>query len=74
MQLSTERRAKEREEFNRQVREKEQERERELARRQKLEEEEEEREVQELRRKAIPRAHEVPEWYKEAPKRKTKGV
>ncbi|KAJ7856492.1 hypothetical protein B0H14DRAFT_3448420 [Mycena olivaceomarginata] len=32
-------------------------------------EKEEAREIRELRRRAIPTAHEVPEWYKEAPRR-----
>lgn len=70
MQLSTAQRAKEREVFDIHVREKELEREREAARLRKLREEDEEREIQELRRKAVPRANKVPEWYSEAPKRK----
>lgn len=48
-------------------RERELEREREERRQQR--EEEEERETKELRRKAIPKAHEVPEWYRDAPRR-----
>lgn len=35
---------------------------------------EEEKEIMLMRRKAIPRAHEVPEWYKDAPKRKNGGA
>jgi hypothetical protein len=67
--FSTDARAKERERFDEKVREKERELEvaREIQRRER--EEEEAREVRELRRRAIPTAHEVPEWYKEAPRR-----
>ncbi|KAJ7484927.1 hypothetical protein B0H11DRAFT_1164194 [Mycena galericulata] len=70
--FSTDARAKERERFDEMVREKERELEaaREVQRRER--EEEEAREVKELRKRAIPKAHEVPEWYKEAP-RKNKG-
>jgi hypothetical protein len=35
---------------------------------------EEERELREMRRRAVPRAHEVPEWYREAPKKKKRDL
>lgn len=73
-ELSTEVRAKEREKFDRRMKEKEEEQARALEQRRLQEEEAEEREIKELRKKAIPRAHEVPEWYNEAPKRQHKDV
>jgi hypothetical protein len=33
----------------------------------------EERELRELRKKAVPKAHDVPEWYKDAPKKAKLG-
>lgn len=69
VELSTEGRAKEREKFNAMMREKEREIERALEQRRREQEEEEEKLVRELRKKAVPRAHEVPGWYKEAPRR-----
>ncbi|KAH7914565.1 hypothetical protein BJ138DRAFT_368512 [Hygrophoropsis aurantiaca] len=69
-ELSTEQRAREREKFDDMVRRKEEEIERIKAERRRQQEEEEEREIKELRRKAIPKAHEVPEWYADMPKRK----
>jgi len=68
LELNTDERAREREKFNEHVREKE--RELKLAReeRRREREENEEREIRELRKKAVPRAHEVPEWYKDAPR------
>ncbi|KAJ7779462.1 hypothetical protein DFH07DRAFT_876122 [Mycena maculata] len=71
--FSTDARAKERERFDEKVREKERERAatREVQRRER--EVEEARQVRELRKRAIPKAHEVPEWYKEAP-RKNNGT
>ncbi|KAJ6492219.1 hypothetical protein C8R45DRAFT_990656 [Mycena sanguinolenta] len=67
--FSTDIRAKERELFDEKVREKERELEaaREVQRRER--EQEEARELKDLRKRAIPKAHEVPDWYKEAPKR-----
>ena len=66
----TDYRLKERQKFDERVREKEREQERLMEMRRREREEEEEREVRELRKKAVPKAHEVPEWYKEAPKKK----
>ncbi|KAJ7865359.1 hypothetical protein B0H14DRAFT_414832 [Mycena olivaceomarginata] len=67
--FSTDARARERGVFDERVREREREEDqrRELLRRER--EEEEAREVKEARKRAVPRAHEVPEWYKEAPRR-----
>jgi len=66
----TEHRVRERQKFDERMREKEREEERLVEMRRKEREEREEREVGELRKKAVPKAHEVPEWYKEAPKKK----
>jgi septal ring factor EnvC (AmiA/AmiB activator) len=63
-------RLKERQKYDEKMREKQRELEREMAMRRREREEEEEREVRELRKKAVPKAHGVPEWYKEAPKKK----
>lgn len=57
--FSTDARAKERERFDEKVREKEREREAEREVQRREQEEEEAREVRELRRRAIPKAHEV---------------
>ncbi|KAG2022432.1 hypothetical protein CC2G_000179 [Coprinopsis cinerea AmutBmut pab1-1] len=65
-------RLKERAKFEEMIREKELQRHRELEQKRREREEEEEREIRELRRKLIPKANEVPEWYKDAPK-KVKG-
>ena len=67
--LATETRAAEREKFEdaRRAREREAERAAEEARRQR--ELEEEAEIRELRRRAVPKANEVPEWYAFAPKK-----
>ncbi|KAJ7264495.1 hypothetical protein B0H12DRAFT_1101977 [Mycena haematopus] len=67
--FSTDIRAKERELFDEKFREKERELEaaREVQRRER--EQEEAKELKDLRKRAIPKAHEVPGWYKEAPKR-----
>ena len=72
--LSTETRAAEREKFEaaRRAREREAERAAEEARR--LRELEEEAELRELRRRAVPKANEVPEWYAFAPKRAKTGT
>ena len=66
----TEQRAKERAKFDAMMHQKEEEmaRVREEARRRA--EEEEEREIREIRRRAVPKANEVPEWYMGMPKRK----
>lgn len=74
LELHTTERAREREKFDLMMKEKEREMERVMEQRRREREANEEREVRELRKKAVPRAHEVPEWYSEAPKRKTKAV
>ncbi|KAK0476412.1 hypothetical protein IW261DRAFT_422127 [Armillaria novae-zelandiae] len=68
-EFSTDERIKERRMFDERIKEKEAEMERALEERRKQREQEEEKEVRELRRKAVPKAHEVPEWYKDAPRR-----
>ena len=70
--LTTDRRARERERFDTQVRERE--RELDAVREQRrLEEEAAEAEaIAELRRRAVPRANSVPEWYCSRPKRERK--
>lgn len=70
----TEERLKERHKFDEMVREKEREHARLMEERRKEQEEQEERELRELRKKTIPKANEVPEWYKEAPKKKEKTI
>ncbi|KAJ6473754.1 hypothetical protein C8R45DRAFT_835208, partial [Mycena sanguinolenta] len=67
--FSTDIRAKERALFDEKVREKEMELEaaREVQRRER--EQEEARELKDSCKRAIPKAHEVSDWYKEAPKR-----
>jgi len=74
LELHTNERAKERGNFDQMRKEKERELERAMEQRRREREEDEEREVRELRKKAVPRAHEVPEWYKEAPRKKNKGA
>ena len=67
--LATETRAAERERFEEARRAREREAER-LAEERRLERErEEEAEIRELRRRAVPKANEVPEWYALAPKK-----
>ncbi|KAG5340518.1 hypothetical protein C0989_001328 [Termitomyces sp. Mn162] len=72
-QFSTEERVHERGKFEAHLREKERESKRVLEEKRREEEEMEERAIKELRKKAVPRAHEVPEWYKDVPKRKARG-
>ncbi|CCL98916.1 uncharacterized protein FIBRA_00923 [Fibroporia radiculosa] len=71
-ELATDARAREREEYDRARRAREEELARQMEERRRLQAVEEEREVRELRRRAVPRAHEVPEWYARAPKRAAK--
>jgi len=68
--FSTELRAKEREKFDEYVRTKQQEIERQLEERRKQREIEEQKEIKEMRRKAVPKANDIPEWYANVPKRK----
>ncbi|KAI8990656.1 hypothetical protein BD414DRAFT_307741 [Trametes punicea] len=74
IEFQTEARAHEREKFEeaRRAREAELERQREERRRQ--QELEEEREIKELRRRAVPKANEIPEWYAFAPKKSKAGT
>ena len=67
--FSTEQRAHERERFEEARRAREREAEREREERRRLEAIEEEKEIRELRRRAVPKANEMPEWYAQAPKR-----
>ncbi|KAF8635286.1 hypothetical protein AX15_000466 [Amanita polypyramis BW_CC] len=69
-ELHTDARAKERERFDAMVKEKEMEMEQEREAKRREREEQEEQEVRELRRRAVPKANAVPEWYKNAPRRK----
>lgn len=73
-ELSTDGRAREREKFEEQLRQKERESQRVLEEKRREEQEIEERAIKELRKKAVPRAHEVPEWYKDVPKRKIRDL
>lgn len=74
IRFKTDERVKERQKFDERMKLKEREMERAMEQRRREREEEEEREVKALRKRAIPKAHEVPEWYKEAPKKKDKGI
>lgn len=67
--LSTEIRAREREKFDRMVRIKEEDIQRAKEERRRQRDAEEEREIKELRKRAIPKANEIPEWYAEMPKK-----
>jgi uncharacterized protein involved in exopolysaccharide biosynthesis len=69
VELSTELRAQEREKFEEGRRTREAEAARVLEERRRAQVEEEEKEVRELRRRAVPKANEVPEWYAHAPRR-----
>ncbi|KAG6876757.1 hypothetical protein C0993_000607 [Termitomyces sp. T159_Od127] len=73
-ELSTDGRAREREKFEEHLRQKERESQRVLEEKRREEQEMEERAIKELRKKAVPRAHEVPEWYKDVPKRKIRDL
>ncbi|KAI0059420.1 hypothetical protein BV25DRAFT_1828938 [Artomyces pyxidatus] len=70
LELATEARIKEREKFDAARRAREREIELQKEERLRLQAAAEEREIRELRRLAVPKAHEVPEWYATAPKRK----
>lgn len=67
---ATDERIKQRKEFDDMVKEKEREREQIEEQKRKEREEEKEREIRELRKRLIPKAHVVPDWYKDAPKKK----
>jgi hypothetical protein len=68
--FSTEQRAKERGRFDEAVRVKQEERERQLEEERAVKAVEDEREIKELRKRTIPKAHAVPEWYAGMPRRK----
>ncbi|CAK5267013.1 unnamed protein product [Mycena citricolor] len=68
--FSTDQRVRERQAFDARVREREQAEEAQRERDRKDREQMEEMEARESRKRAVVRAHEVPEWYKDAPKRK----
>ncbi|CAK5266429.1 unnamed protein product [Mycena citricolor] len=68
--FSTDQRVRERQAFDAKVREREQAEEAQRERDRKDREQMEEMEARESRKRAVVRAHEVPEWYKDAPKRK----
>jgi len=72
IELSTDIRAREREKFEEARRAREREIEQQMEERRRQRELEEEREIKELRKRAIPKANEVPEWYADAPKRTAK--
>jgi myo-inositol catabolism protein IolC len=67
---ATDERIKERQEFDEVVKEKEREREILLEQIRKEKAEDEEMEIRELRKRAVPKANAVPDWYKDAPKKK----
>lgn len=67
--LATVSRAQERERYEEQRRARERELERQAEERRRQRELEEEAEIRELRRRAVPKANEVPEWYAFAPKK-----
>lgn len=73
IEMHTDIRARERNKYNERVREKEAEMDRALEERKRQQAEDEERENRELRKKAIPKAHPVPDWYKDAPRRKDRS-
>jgi len=74
LQLNTEERARSRQKFDEMMKEKEKEVERALEERRRQREAEEEQEIREIRRKAVPKAHEIPEWYTNAPRRKGQDI
>lgn len=70
IELKTDVRAKERERFDERMRIKERELERAMEERRREQEANEQKEIREFRKRAVPKAHTVPVWYNEAPKRK----
>lgn len=69
IEMHTDARARERSKFNERIREKEAEMERALEERKRQQMEAEDRETRELRKKTVLKAHAVPDWYKDAPRR-----
>ncbi|KAJ4464371.1 hypothetical protein J3R30DRAFT_3767145 [Lentinula aciculospora] len=70
VEMHTDARARERGKFNDQLREKELQARRAHEERKRQQAKDEERELKEQRKKAIPKANLVPDWYKDAPRRK----
>ncbi|KAJ3807331.1 hypothetical protein F5876DRAFT_79805 [Lentinula aff. lateritia] len=70
VEMHTDVRARERSKFNEHIRQKEIQASQALEERKRQQSEEEEKELKEQRKKAIPKAHPVPDWYKHAPRRK----
>ncbi|KZT30976.1 hypothetical protein NEOLEDRAFT_1126667 [Neolentinus lepideus HHB14362 ss-1] len=70
LELNTEVRAREREKFEETRRAREQEIQREMEERRRQKEIEEEKEIRELRKRAVPKANAIPDWYADAPKKK----
>jgi len=68
--FSTEQRAKEREKFDEAVRVKQKERERQSEEERAAKAVEEERGIKEMRKRAVPKANSIPEWYATMPRRK----
>ncbi|KZT08774.1 uncharacterized protein LAESUDRAFT_55024 [Laetiporus sulphureus 93-53] len=73
LELHTDARARERERFDEARREREREVEQQMEEARRVRELEEAREIRELRKRAVPKANEIPEWYANAPKRKGKS-
>lgn len=69
IEFHTDLRAEERQKFEAARRAREEEAERQAEERRRLQALEEEEEIRELRKRAIPKANPVPEWYANAPKR-----
>ena len=72
--FSTDQRLAEREKFEQARRAREEELERQLAAEQRLREEEEERAYQEARKRTVPRANPIPDWYSNVPKKTRVGI
>ena len=68
--FSTEQRARDREKFDEAVRAKQREKERQLEEDRAAKAVEEERGIKEMRKRAVPKANSIPEWYATMPKRK----
>lgn len=71
LNLNTELRAKEREKFDELMRRREEEMERVREEKRRQRDAEDEKEIREIRKRAIPKAHDVPDWYASAPKRRS---
>jgi hypothetical protein len=67
---ATNQRIEERKQFDDTIKEKERERELLKEQKEREREEEEDKEIRELRKRAVPKANTVPEWYKDAPRKR----